>query len=267
MRTGKVISEVLRWIGHRIPDIRYVRAIPNLVLRPINRLFNSSPGVVNVLNFSMRLDPDECVDKGLWLAPQLYDCKEIDTLLKVFPRDGVFLDIGANIGFWSLRFASDFPQAVIYAIEANQNTFQLLSENIQINSFHNITPIHIGVSDAFGELLLYCNDTGNRDGDSFMNSAGRGRSVCVPVKPLASILAEIGVNRVDVIKMDIEGLEEIVLTRFFSDAPHNLWPRFICAEITHAPQIVAMLRNKGYRLVVATKENSIFSLMQDQFPN
>lgn len=256
-----MMSKLLRWIGHQTPNIRYVRAIPNRILKPLHSRFGLGGGVVDVLGFAMRLDPQECVDAGLWFAPHLYDRSEMGFLLQQFPKQGVLLDVGANIGFWSLRFACAFPQSRICAIEANPTTFQVLNENIQINGFRNVIPINAGVSDEVGQLPLYCNDTGNRGGDSFaLGAAERNRSVMVPVKPLAAILADAGLESVDVMKIDIEGFEERVLTRFFSEAPRSLWPHIICAEITHVPEVVALLQNVGYRLALAARENSVLIL-------
>lgn len=259
------MSTVLRRFGSLTPDIPYVRAIPNRILKPLHKLLGLGGGIVPVLDFRMRLDPDECVDGNLWFAPHLYDRKEITFFLRRFPDRGVFVDVGANIGFWSLRFSAAFPQSRIYAIEANPDTFQVLCENIQVNDFQNITPVHIGVSNEFGVLPLYCNDTGNRGGDSFDNAAsGRNRHVKVRVNPLTSILADVGIDRVDLLKIDIEGLEELVLSNFFSEAPDRLWPRYICAEISHVPEVVVLLEKNRYRLILSTRENGIFSLVQDQ---
>lgn len=126
------------------------------------------------------------------------------------------MDVGANIGFWSLRFAHAFPQANVLAIEANPNTFQVLRENC----------------------------------------------IMVPVRPLASILVDADMRNIDVMKIDIEGFEGKVLTRFFSEAPRNLWPRYICAEITHVPLLASLLHTIGYRLLLVTRENSVFALDQ-----
>lgn len=256
-----MISAALRWIGHQTPNIRYVRAFANLILLPLHKALGLKGGVVDVLGFRMRLDPYECVDGGLWFTPHLYDRAEIEFLLKRFPKQGVFIDAGANIGFWSLRFAHAFRQARILAIEANPSTFQILTENVKINGFINVKPVHIGVSDDEGELSLYCNDTGNRGGDSFASGlAGRSRSIRIPVKPLSAILADAGMQGIDVMKMDIEGFEEKVLTRFFSDSPRSSWPRYICAEISHVPQVAALLQDSGYTLALSARENSVFEL-------
>lgn len=255
------VSQLLRWLGHRVPNIPYVRAVANLVLRPLHTAMGLGGGVVNVLGFAMRLDPNECVDSNLWFTPHLYDRDEIAFLSRHFPGQGVFVDVGANIGFWSLRFSHAFPQAKILAIEANPTTFNALCENITRNAFRNVHAVNVGVSDEVGSLPLYCNDTGNRGGDSFAFSmAGRARSIMVSVKPLEAILKDAGLEAVDVIKMDIEGLEEKVLARFFSDAPRSLWPQFICIEVLHAPQAGALLRSVGYGLALEARDNSIFTL-------
>jgi FkbM family methyltransferase len=258
-----MISGLLRWLGRQTPSIRYVRAIPNRLLKPLHLALGLEGGVVDVLGFKMCLEPKECVDGNLWFAPHLYDRDEINFLLERMPQDGVFVDVGANIGFWSLYFAHVFPRAKICAIEANPATFLVLRENIEINAFRNIMPLHVGVSDNVGELPLYCNDTGNRGGDSFADYAdNRNRCVMVAVKPLADILASAGIERVDVMKMDIEGFEERVLTRFFAEAPRGLWPRFICAEVSHVPKVVFLLQKFGYRIALSERENCVFELGQ-----
>ncbi len=258
-----MITGLLRWVGHRVPDIRYVRAIPNQILMRLHNSMRLNGGLVDVLGFKMRLDPRECVDAQLWFAPHLYDKREIDFLFQRFPQTGVFLDVGANVGFWSLRFSQAFPSASIYSIEANPSTFQLLQENIHVNNFTNIKPLNVGVSDDFGELPLYCNDTGNRGGDSFVvGSDHRKRTVIVTVKPLYAIITDLHVKTIDVLKMDIEGLEEKVINQFLVDAPVNLWPRLICAEISHAPSVMESLEAVGYRLALKARENRIYELDQ-----
>ena len=220
-------------------------------------------GLVDVLGFKMRLNPRECVDAQLWFAPHLYDKPEMDFLFQRFPQAGVFLDVGANIGFWSLRFSQAFPRASIYAIEANPSTFQLLQENIHVNKLTNIKPLNVGVSEDYGELPLYCNDTGNRGGDSFVVGAGhRKRTVIVTVKPLYAISADLGIRTIDLLKLDIEGFEEKVMKRFLVEAPRTLWPRVLCAEISHVPLVMELLESVGYRLVLKARDNRIYELNQ-----
>lgn len=255
------IAKVLRGIGHCVPNIRYIRAIPNLVLKPLHNRLGLGGGVVRVLDFYMQLDPRECVDGLLWFAPHLYDRGEMDILISRFPEDGVFVDAGANIGFWSLRFATRFSQSRVVAIEANPTTFAILQANIDMNRCGNITACNVGIADADGVLNLYCNETGNRGGDSFSEAFAHARkSVQVPVRPLLDILVETGIDKIDAMKMDIEGFESRVLGTFFATAPRRLFPKLICLETQHDHSLIGFVESASYRVVQKVRENTIFEL-------
>ena len=256
-----VISKTIRLVSHTIPNIPLVRSIPHRLLKPLHELLGLKGGVIDLLGFRMHLDPRECVDGDLWFTPQFYDHKEFAYLLARFPDNGVLVDAGSNVGFWSLRFAHGFPHGRICAIEANPATFDILCSNIVVNGYTNILPIYVGISDCEGEMPLYCNDTGNRGGDSFSEAASdRDKTVTVAVKPLQMILQEAGIDRIDVLKLDIEGYEKQVLERFFREAPVSLRPKFICTEISHTPEVVDLIQSMGYAMVLTARENCILAL-------
>lgn len=254
-----MLSAVIRRWALSIPDVRYIRAIPNRILKPLHRALGLGGGVVDVLGFLMELDPNECVDGILWFSPNRYDQKEINFLFKNLSPNGVFVDVGSNIGFWSLRVARVFHESTIISIEANPNTFKILSKNVKLNRFFNIIPVNVGVSDEVGELPLYLHDKNNRGGDSFASHAfARKCSVIVPVKPLYDVITELNLEKIDFMKIDIEGFEEKVLHQFFRTAPKKIWPKFICAEITHVPQVQKLLIDNGYQLEFSADHNSVF---------
>ncbi len=255
------LEKILFVLGRQIPNIPILKAIPNRVLKPIHLLLNRKSIVVSVLGFKMRLNPAECVDGNLYFSPQLYDKNEINWLKNKMPDNGVFVDVGANIGFWALYFANMFPRSKVIAIEANPDTFKILNENIMFNDYLNIKSIQLGVSDEIGVLDLWCNDSGNRGADSFLSYADDNkRCIRVLVKPLLEILTSAGVSKIDILKIDIEGFEMRVLSRFFSDAPFAIWPKFICAEVSHVPEIISLLETHGYKVVLLIGENCIFEM-------
>jgi hypothetical protein len=73
-----------------------------------------------------------------------------------------------------------------------------------------------------------------------------------------SLLAEEGYQRLDAIKLDIEGAEDLVLDPFFRDAPRALWPLLIIMEFSFlggGAGLEQRLRALGYREILRTNEN------------
>ena len=257
------LSNCLRFIGRLIPNIKYIRAIPNRILKPINSLLGfRGPYIVKIDEFYMCLLPEECVDGNLYFSAHLYDRKEILFLLKRFPKDGVLIDAGAYKGYWSLKFACRYPNAMIYAIEPNPYVFDVLKFNIKINGYKNIVPINLGLSDNEEELYLHLNLSGNLGGSTFREGIIiNGDKIKVKVAPLLKIINEFNIEKIDILKLDIEGFEPRVLSKFFSQAPKHLYPKYIVLEmhffsITDLPYEF----QKNYRVVLKGRENWVFQM-------
>ena len=261
--SGKVLSMslewALRWIGLTLPDVPGFSAIPNRILRPLHRRLGLGGGEADVLGFRMVLDPNEYVDARLWFQPAVYDRREREYALANVPADGVFLDVGANIGFWSLWLAKNRPQARIIAFEANPKTADIMSHNVELNGFDNIELIGCGVGDTNSTMPLKLNVNGNRGGDSF-KVEGRDNSIPVEVRRISELIRELNVEKIDFLKIDVEGMEEPVFTDLFVHCPKSVWPRIVCAETIHSPGLSAMLHDAGYAEVVKGRENHVFRL-------
>lgn len=123
----------------------------------------------------------------------------------------VVLDIGANTGLAALRFANLYPQARIYAFEPEPENFALLQRNVK--AYPNITALPIALSRTDGPLYL----GGGTDGDfvSFQTLSSKrpnSNQLEVSGRNPATLLTELGIRRVDLIKIDVEGAEYDVLT-------------------------------------------------------
>lgn len=70
-------------------------------------------------------------------------------------EDHVIIDIGAYIGTFSLVAASKAKRGKVYAIEANQEAFNLLRINTSLNNATNISLHHLAISDRTGTCKLY----------------------------------------------------------------------------------------------------------------
>ena len=86
--------------------------------------------------------------------------KEPETInwIKSFPEDNVFLDIGANIGVYSLYNAKLHPKSLTIACEPFMGNYLRLHNNIAMNGFMNILVVCVGFSNQNAFLPLYLPD-------------------------------------------------------------------------------------------------------------
>lgn len=123
---------------------------------------------------------------------------------------GTFVDVGANIGFYSVPAARLVgPDGRVIAIEAHPYTFEFLRRNIARNGATNVAAIQCAVGDGPGTVsMIYCEANA---GGTQVGADRRHHGVDVAVRSLDAILAEAGVARVDYLKIDVEGYELPVL--------------------------------------------------------
>jgi FkbM family methyltransferase len=211
----------------------------------------------------MRLHPynNNCEKKVLF-TPQFFDPQE-RALLKARLRPGcVFLDIGANIGAYAL-FVAAFagPQARIVAVEPQPDVFDRLTFNIAQNAFHSVKAVACAVADKAGELTLFV-DPRNR-GESSLKIVGTNESaqIKVPAVTLMDLVRSEGLTRIDAIKLDVEGAEDLILEPFLREAPPALLPTLLVIEDgTDQWQIdlPKLLEGHGYREIGRTRLNRMF---------
>jgi FkbM family methyltransferase len=222
--------QAIRWIGHHLPPFPHITALINRVFKPWYLRRKRAVVLAHFEGFEMELDPAESMDGGILFYPQLCDRKERRFLSDFLHPGDTFVDVGGNIGFYTLLAARLIaPSGQVLAIEADPNTAAILRRHLDRNGFNTAKVLQIGVSDSCSTLVLNRNITGNRAGNSFLYG-NSGNTINVECKPLLMALNENGIVKIDCMKMDIEGFEHRVLKRFFADAPRSLWPRAILME-------------------------------------
>jgi FkbM family methyltransferase len=124
----------------------------------------------------------------------------------------VVLDIGANIGIAALYFAATFPQATVHAFEPVPANCEVLRANARAQPRIQANCFALGAED--GELELFDSDDQANLGGFSSHGLGvnAARSRKVPVRHAGRALAELGVTRADVMKIDTEGAEWEILT-------------------------------------------------------
>ncbi len=254
-----------RWAIERtraMPDTG-PRAGSRLLRRVAIQSLQGAPVDIETLGARMRLYPynNNCEKKVLF-TPQFFDPEELE-ILESRIRDGfIFVDVGANVGAYALFVAARAgPHARILAVEPQPEVFDRLTYNIRQNPFGTIKAVACAVADKTGELTLFL-DTRNK-GESSVKIVGSSLApaIRVPAVTLLDLLQDEGIARVDAIKLDVEGAEDLILDPFFRTAPESLHPAlFIIEDGREHWQIdlQGLFERSGYRLVAQTRLNLLY---------
>lgn len=228
------------------------------------KAMKGKPLDVETLGARMRLYPyNNLCEKRILFTPQYFDLAERELLQSRLTPDLVFVDIGANVGGYSLFVAASAgARARILAIEPQPDIFERLVYNIRQNPFAMIKAIDCAVADHAGEITLFI-DSENRGETSMriINSDAVGERIRVQAKALTAIIDEEGFERVDIMKLDVEGAEDLILEPFFRDAPESLWPKLLFVEFVPerwAIDLPALLTGHGYRQVLRTPQKAVY---------
>jgi FkbM family methyltransferase len=127
------------------------------------------------------------------------------------------LDIGANVGAAAVYFALQHPSATIFALEPAAEPFRLLVRNAK--SFSNVRTFNFGLFDDDKSVPLH---RGKFDsvtasiGTSTLNSS---QTEVVNLRRADTWLAQVGISRIDLLKIDTEGCEVPILRSMESLIP------------------------------------------------
>ncbi len=169
-----------------------------------------SPAVLKTAASEVTLSPQGAVYQSI-VRGRLNELLEIEFLLDIVQPGMTFLDVGCNVGLFSLMLSDAIGDGRIFAFEPTTRTVKILKDNIALNGFENITPVHTALGNHIGKVVLKLND----DGIDGLNTIGKPtHEECkivggetVDIITLDDFVKESGIERVDLIKVDVEGAE------------------------------------------------------------
>jgi FkbM family methyltransferase len=143
-----------------------------------------------------------------------YEPEVMIYLSGVPPKDGLIVNIGANIGFYSVHLANLFPNSLIIAVEPNPEAFSLLVENVKLNNLNNrVKTENLCIGSTRGkESLSFI--PGNPEYSSMRNivhSSVARDAQCIVSVDCVRLSDIVGTSKVFMIVIDVEGAEHIVL--------------------------------------------------------
>jgi FkbM family methyltransferase len=217
----------------------YAHALERFGLYP-SRLFEGK-------RFQYRFDTD--TGQKLFWMKNGPEWKELAIVKKYLTEESVIIDIGANVGTHSVVFANKAKNGSVIAIEPSREVYPILLKN---SAHSNIIPLQLAISDKNGRAVF---NVASDDGYSGLKNNG--------VKPiidtyevlslsLDTLMTMLDLPCLDLIKIDVEGLENEVLVGA-AETIRTHTP-FIFCEINgenHSPdETIRKIESFGYRTYV-----------------
>jgi FkbM family methyltransferase len=126
----------------------------------------------------------------------------------------IVLDVGANVGFFTLRQAQKVgPTGKVFAFEPNPSAYELLVENINHNGFTWVSAINAAMSDRGGQTATFWVSQRQTSTGSLFRDHGRTgeSSITSRTIKLDDFVARENLDRIDLLKMDTEGAEALII--------------------------------------------------------
>jgi FkbM family methyltransferase len=240
---------------------RFKRGAFRPMLSRLVNLLRAGPVDVQYQGASFRFyHQASATERGALLNPD-YNLEELDFLRSHTPVGGVFVDVGANVGTYTMALAHHVgPHGRVIAIEPHPTVHARLAFNRGASGFTQVALVAAAAGADDGELMIET-DGDNLGASHIVRSGPSGNALSVPSLRLQRILVDAGVAHVDALKIDVEGYEDRVLTGFFQNAPSALWPRAVVIEHLSRNEwladCIADMIARGYANVGQTRSNTL----------
>ncbi len=207
-RTDWAVTALQRSVDYVIKSSRrfHFRGKARLLSRVVPR----QGGVqAQIFGSAFDLDLSDFIQRQMYLGT--YEALE-GRLVRAHLRPGMtFVDVGANVGYYTALAAECVTSnGRVISFEPSPYAFERLSLMVSNNSLPQVQAVRAGLSDAAGQLNLYVNLTAGNHAPTLIEHEGASRTI-VQVSTLDEEARRLGVEYIDLLKIDVEGYEARVL--------------------------------------------------------
>jgi FkbM family methyltransferase len=185
------------WI-HKVP-------ITSWVYRKLFTATFSEPEKEIIFRGNKYLVPTKDTSMVPSIINQDYEAFELDIFRSMLKPGMVVLDVGANLGTYSLEASkATGPKGKVYAFEPIAENLRFLRHNLSANNASNVTVIPVAIGDKTGKSKIYLDE--NNVGTHSMGGKS-SNSVQVQTDTIDNFVKKNHLRKINFIKMDIEGFE------------------------------------------------------------
>lgn len=203
-----VIKKISDWISRIVPECRFKDSLRALFYNFFNsqfkmRVLEHSVFLIEANDISFKVSYVPAFEIGndlIALRGYLGDSKVV--------RGNIVVDAGASgsgiATMYFSRLVGDTGKVI--ALEPDKENYKILQKNLELNNINNVIALNKGLwrNEA---VLSFDSSMGESSSVLFSDQGGIGKQIKIPCVDLDSLLKDLGLPRVDFIKMDIEGAE------------------------------------------------------------
>jgi FkbM family methyltransferase len=261
---SKVVNEELRpaplWVRAAATVIRHLPAgryrLMNFISRrPPGPFLTRLPKELGA--YSFRCDLRDSISREACFVGH-YEAQETALMCHLLKQGMCFVDVGANWGYHTLLAAYLVGErGKVVSLEPDPRLFSTLEENVKRNRLQQVTPFQVAASSENGVIRLigYDETEGNFGLSHIDSDNGAKNSFEAKAQTLDELFDELALERIDLLKMDIEGAEGFALkgaSKVLSDYRIHrllleLHPLLLDQHGHSAEEIISRLFELGYR--------------------
>jgi FkbM family methyltransferase len=239
-----------------------LRACANAALRAI------IPAETTVGGASIALNPRDPVVSGA-LTLGVYERPETQVFRSLCRPGAVFLDIGANIGYYTaLAMPLLGAHGKIIAMEPDPESLVYLERTIQANRGPEVTIIRKAAGARREHATLFISSENRGDSRLYRNELSNGECGCEAIR-VDDLLVELKLPRVDLIKIDVQGYEGHVISGMDGLLERSgrlammfeFWPKGLSAAGSDAHALLSRLRELNFDLLQITSNGKLAPLV------
>jgi len=256
---GNLFRTLIRSLWLRVSRIRCPESKPKILHSRINE-------------YDLLVLANEDVGRAIYFGKS-YEPVETKYLRKMISSDALCVDVGANVGYFTMLMAQTARGGRVHAFEPIALNAALLRTSMELNGFTNIRINQCAVGDSVGVISF------SQSSDSAYSSIHDTqrkpleRTLTVPVTTLDDYLERETVKRVDILKVDVEGAEGLVVagaSRLLSDETRR--PQVIMLELfdpnlrafgSSVKTVTEKMETFGYKPFVVNEEGEMVAFSDE----
>ena len=223
--------------------------------------FDESGSIV-VRGNTMFLNPKDKVITTHMVLSGSWEPKETEMFLQLAKPGDTIVDVGANIGYYTVLGAQAVgPAGKIYAFEPDPVAFGFLTKNVKTNGYANVIAEEKALSNKSEKIKLYLDEFNK--GDHRIYQVGNRPAIDVVAVTLDGYLPP-DRRKVDLIKIDTQGAEVVILQGMIETLKANpsvkmlveFWPKGLSEFGFTAVQLLDILDGLGFKYRAIHEENN-----------